>query len=331
MTGVAGVEPFPLSPPQDSKNRKMSGISPAGVRHQSGWRSEPKDFLHVEYRSKMAMAYDPTHDDSDTHSVISAGTHTSTMSKDRVTLECPECGKEVQSRSMFNHIRKLHTEYFKTMYKVWKSDDLQELIDECEPFPVEWEYQNDFDETEFVNIWGCLACNSTFTQEHSAKTHCKKPKCKKDHIKALKAIKKEEETEKQTRAKKASDKRTRWLNRTTEQIFDDTRKFATYYKDKYITGLLTRFKEYFSKLESPEEVAERFAFSFCWDIKLTSDKNEMLEQENRIERYVMSMRTTYLNALKKLYISPTVISDEGYMSLERGVNWVQDLPKMSYD
>lgn len=284
----------------------------------------------------MAAAYDhdstTDHDESDAHSV-GAGTLSSTTSKDRVALECPECKKELQSRNMFNHIRKLHPEYFKMMYKVWKADDLQELIDECRPFPMEWTYKNDFDEDEFVNIWGCLACNSTFTQEKSSSclTHCKKAKCKKEHIKALKAIKKEEEKDLAARNKKATDKRTKWLNRTPEQVFDDTRIFLTYYKAKYLTKLYDEFKNYYTKLDGKEEADKCLLFDYNWDIKLTSDKNEMVEQELRIEKQVAIIRGIYINILKKLYNAPTIVCDDVYINLDRAVNWVQDFPKMSCD
>ena len=64
---------------------------------------------------------------------------------------CPDCKKELQSRHMFNHIRKLHPDYFSSMMKVYKEDDLENLIKHNKGMPLEWEYKNDKDVIKSVN------------------------------------------------------------------------------------------------------------------------------------------------------------------------------------
>lgn len=114
---------------------------------------------------------------------------TSTASLSRTMLECPECGKELQARSMFKHMRLYHSPYVERVSNVFKLEDYDDLIEDAKPFPFDWDITNDFDEKETKSIWGCLGCNSTFTLAHTGNKHCQ-GKCKKEHIKGLKEYKK---------------------------------------------------------------------------------------------------------------------------------------------
>jgi len=119
--------------------------------------------------------------DCDSASVGSAG------SAATVKRDCPVCHKEFTSRSLFNHIRNKHdAHWFESMWSNEKM--LNAYIDKCEPVPFSYTEKNDFDEDECKDIYGCLACNNTFTQKARGTTHCNKKKCKANHIKEIKAL-----------------------------------------------------------------------------------------------------------------------------------------------
>lgn len=119
---------------------------------------------------------------SDCDSVGSAG------SAATVKRDCPVCHKEFTARSLFKHIRMKHdAHWFEGMYANEKM--LDAYIEKCEPIPFFYMEKNDFDEEETKDIYGCLACNNTFTHKGHGTTHCNKAKCKATHIKETKALK----------------------------------------------------------------------------------------------------------------------------------------------
>lgn len=99
------------------------------------------------------------------------------------SLECPECKKELTFKYMFNHIRLNHPGYFhKITVKEW-----QESAPKNSPLKILWEVKNDFDETDDIVVYGCLATNKTFKSVARATAHFKKnPSALKDHNKQLK-------------------------------------------------------------------------------------------------------------------------------------------------
>ena len=81
---------------------------------------------------------------SDSQSVAStASTSTSLLKR-----ECPVCKNELQTRMLFNHLRKRHPEQFQEMtQKQWL-----EQAQEGRPLKFFWSQKNDFDEEESVII-----------------------------------------------------------------------------------------------------------------------------------------------------------------------------------
>jgi len=125
----------------------------------------------------------------------------STLSATKIARECFACGKELQTRFMFNHIRKLHPYEFLCSLGKWKEDEMNAYIKTGEAYPFDYQITNDFDETELHTIYGCLACNNTFTNQVRANGHTSNKKCKADHIKGIKQmIKDEKESKKKKKA-----------------------------------------------------------------------------------------------------------------------------------
>jgi len=118
------------------------------------------------------------------------------------------------------------------MYGVWEPKEMDELIKNNAPFPINWEEKDDFDEMIPKELWGCLGCNNTYTTEYNAQKHCA-GKCKKDHNAQLRRIKKEEQQDKEKELKKVSESRRRWINRTPEQIFSCIQQYIAHYDTKF--------------------------------------------------------------------------------------------------
>lgn len=118
-------------------------------------------------------------------------------------MACPYCTKEVQTRAMFNHIRKLHPSDM-------LSNTTTKWLDEAQaskPLKFYWTTKNDFDEEEMSLIYACLATNKTFTTEERALQHFKQNKDSlKEHNKQLKELKKDYVTYKKQEAKKEKEK-----------------------------------------------------------------------------------------------------------------------------
>lgn len=117
----------------------------------------------------------------DTLSVAS----TQSISASNRPMDCPVCNNSLTLKHMFNHIRIKHQGYFfKSTTKNWLED-----AQKGQPLKIMWEVKNDFDETDFVIIYGCLSTNKTFRDVSRALAHFKKDKdALKEHNKQIKEI-----------------------------------------------------------------------------------------------------------------------------------------------
>jgi hypothetical protein len=129
--------------------------------------------------------FEPSALNDDALSVGSAG---STKSKSLEAMQCPYCEKQITSKRMFNHIRKIHPEQFMENMVDCTTKHFDVLIKGCEPVNLTWEITNDFDEKEPMNIYGCLACNTAFTSKSRGVCHCKKNKCMGEHLNQLRKL-----------------------------------------------------------------------------------------------------------------------------------------------
>lgn len=235
----------------------------------------------------------------------------STTSMSRVAIECPCCKKELQYRHMFNHIRKIHPDYFSAMMRVYKEENLTNLIEYNFGLPLEWEYKNDFDETEFKNIWGCLACNSSFTVEHKANQHCTKDKCKAKHVSEIKKLIKEEKKEKEKKQKNASLSRSKWDNRTPLDIYNDCNNTLMVIENKIFKEYLPYFERLNSKIDSipiPE-------FPLIINITYNDDKKYQVRQERQVDKYLSDVCNVVKSHNKNLPVQ--YVSDSKYEQLEK--------------
>lgn len=235
----------------------------------------------------------------------------SRVSMAKIPLECPSCKKEIQARGMFNHIIKFHPDYFKASMKVWDENRLEELIDNKFALPIEWEFQNDFDETEFKNIWGCLACNSTFTVEHKGNYHCSQAKCKAKHISELKKLIKEEKKEKEKKLKTLNTSRSKWENRTAQAIYNDCFNTIVVIKNK----IFNEYLPFMEKLNSKYNLISIPEFPLIPSITENSDKTYQLKQERCVDKYLSEIENIVKHHNKNLPVQ--YVSDEKYNTLDR--------------
>ena len=121
---------------------------------------------------------------------------TSSISASKQSRKCPCCEKEMQTRSLFNHIYKTHPYEFLCSMSVYKENEMNEYLKDANAYPFEYTLMNDFDETESFKIYGCLGCKNTFTDEGKADAHCQNKKCKVAHIKGIKKMIKDEKDSK---------------------------------------------------------------------------------------------------------------------------------------
>lgn len=241
---------------------------------------------------------------------VSVSTTLST-SASKATVECPECKKELQTRYMFNHIFKLHPYYFSSMLKVWDEDKLNELAKTAQSIPVEWEYQNDFEETEFKQLWGCLACHSTFTVEHKANHHTANAKCKAKHVTGIKQIIKDEKKHKEKRLKEVNTSRYKWENRSAHDVYLDTLNTILVAKNK----IYGEYLPYVERLYTQHLTIPMPIFPSIPTITENNDKRFQVEQENKVVSWMNTLESIVKNHLRELPIS--VVSDEKYEFLER--------------
>jgi len=128
--------------------------------------------------------------------VNDAASVSSTVSAARLVRKCTFCAKEMQTRSLFNHIYKMHPYHFLASMSVYKDNEMDAYVQSGDAYPFEYSLVNDFDETEEHKIFGCLGCKNTFTIEDKANGHCQQKKCKASHIKGLKKMIKDEKESK---------------------------------------------------------------------------------------------------------------------------------------
>lgn len=242
--------------------------------------------------------------------------NTSSVSSARETEPCPCCKKEMQNRVLFNHLRKFHPEYVKGMYGVWKDDQMNELIADNLPFPIEWSVKDDFDEDVVKTLWGCLGCNNTYTTENNARKHCN-GKCKKDHNANLRRIKKEEQQDKEKRDKKISDARYRWLNRTAQQVYACIQQDKAYYDKKWneAGSTIARYLHLLNH-ENPKDYI--YLPSACPAFEDDKKKMELLERS--IDKENTRWKRMYEDILPVLWCATEVVSHSAYEALEKLVN-----------
>lgn len=144
--------------------------------------------------------FEPSALDDDACSVTSTG---STKSKSLEALQCPFCEKEITTKRMFNHIAKKHPEKYAENMVDCTPKHFDVLIKGCEPVNFTWEIKNeDWDEIEPHNIYGCLACHTAFTSKSRGVIHCKKNKCIGEHLNQLRKLRTDAVQAEKTRKKK---------------------------------------------------------------------------------------------------------------------------------
>jgi hypothetical protein len=143
-------------------------------------------------------------------------TSTSSISASKQLRKCPCCEKEIQTRSLFNHVYKMHPDGFLCSMAVYKENEMEAYLKDANAYPFEYTMMNDFDETEEFKIYGCLACKHTFTDAIKANAHCQTKKCKAGHIKGIKAMIKAEKESKKKPAKSNQRKTIPEMKRTVE-------------------------------------------------------------------------------------------------------------------
>lgn len=244
----------------------------------------------------------------------------SSVSSVRIAQACPCCKKEIQARFMFNHLRKLHPEFVKGMYGVWKEDQMDELIKYNRPFPVEWTTKDDFDDDVSITLWGCLGCNNTYTTENNANKHCQ-GKCKKEHNVNLRKIKKEEQQDREKHLKKLSAERQRWLSRTPAQIYSCIQQDIAYHTKKWVE-VGSRISRYLSAIK--HDAPQEYIF-FCIPCDaFEDDKKKMEALERQVEKEATRWKRMYEDILPVLWSATDIVSHTEYEELEKMIRHYQD-------
>lgn len=239
----------------------------------------------------------------------------STISLERMAESCPCCKKEMQARVMFNHLRKLHPEYLKGMYCIWKAEQMDELIKYNAPFPVEWVVKDDFDEDVSKTLWGCLGCNNTYTTQHNAAKHCL-GKCKKDHNAHLRRIKKEEQQDKEKHDKKLSTERMRWLNRTPQQIYACIQQDVAFFNKKWAeVGI--KVTQYLRSMK--HDNIQEYVFCPTMSPVFEDNKKKMEQQEKQIDTEMTKWRRMYQDILPLFWTANVIVSDLAYEEIEKKI------------
>ena len=105
----------------------------------------------------------------------------SSLSSANQKLECPECKQDFQKRAMFGHLRAKHASFFLDLVKPLAPKE------PGKPIKIVWPSRNDFDEEEWVVVFGCLASNKAFGSEDKALAHFQaNPEALKEHNKQMK-------------------------------------------------------------------------------------------------------------------------------------------------
>lgn len=287
----------------------------------SGYRMESDDSKSVnsdDAQSITSTLSRSVFDDDDSKSV------TSTMSLARTKEKCPCCNKELQARAMFNHIRKLHPDYLKTMYRVWEPAQFDNLIKTSAPLPIDWDVTDDFEDTIHRVLFGCLACDNTFTTEQNGKKHCNTAKCKTKHIEELKRIKKEEQQEKKQQEKKVSKECLRWINRTPQQIYSCIQQDIAFENEKWelvsakiIEYLQSMNHKYNGTYDYQPYDCDKYVFTPMQLPAFENNKVNMEKEECRIKRDANRLEYHYKDALLQFKYEHQIISDAEYLKLEK--------------
>lgn len=239
--------------------------------------------------------------------------NTSTVSSERIAEACPCCHKELQPRFMFNHLRKLHPEYVKGLYGVWKDEQMDELIMTNSPFPIEWVVKDDFDEDVTKTLWGCLGCNNTYTTQNNAAKHCL-GKCKKDHNAQLRRIKKEEQQDKAKREEKVSAERKRWINRSAKQVHTCIQQDVAFFDKKWV-DVGTKVSRYLHALK--HENARDYIYFPAPCPEFEDDKKKMEAVEIQLDKESTKWKRKYEDILPVLWAATELISHTAYEELEK--------------
>ena len=245
----------------------------------------------------------------------------SVVSAARVLQICPECGKEMQTRHLFNHVRKLHPDYFACLYTVWSEAEFKNLIDDKAPLPFEYSIKNDFDEKETKQFFGCLACNNTFTVEKKACLHVSKKKCTKLHVAGLKELWKREEKLQKEKLKHMTEARRKIFNRTNQDIYNDTHNMLVIIKNKI-------FDEYLPYFASLREGKHALSIEPLPTIVNNNKKDFLQNQERRIQRYFDKVMREVSNHLNDIPLD--LVSDDLYLKLKQYRNLMSHV-KLSTD
>ena len=182
------------------------------------------------------------HDDAKSTSSSVSATH--------VIKKCSFCDKELQLRVMFNHIRKKHPYEFMMSMDLFDDIQIKDATSCGAAFPFSFDIMNDFDEAEEIKIFGCLACNNTFTHQGRANGHCLKDKCKKKHIAAIKDIvKQNEDDKKKNKAKvKAKKAKVRSISEITESLILWQRRYL------HLVDICTQVNQDYERLKVQESI-----------------------------------------------------------------------------
>ena len=192
--------------------------------------SETENTVHVS--EEESTIHEPEGEQKETHTGDDTGSTSSTASAARLVRQCPFCPKELQTRSLFKHIRTTHPYQMSMCADAHKIDEMKYIMEKSTAFPFSFFLKNDFDEEEEHKIYGCFGCNNTFVTECKANTHCQKKTCSAKHKQAIKDMIKDE-TERLKKKSKLPKKK------TAEQLRYDIILIMRRYKHiQHISGLL---------------------------------------------------------------------------------------------
>ena len=259
------------------------------------------------------MSSDSSHTHSNSSDNSDSLSQTSSTSASRKVLSCPECFKDIQARSFFNHIYKQHPTYLYLPFKNLQA--LQDVIDSHHPLPVEWTYTDDFDEPVDVKLWGCCSCCKTFTTQPAAITHTKHTSCKTKHTKGLKDIHKAISKEIANDNKKKSDSRQRYINRSNQDIWFDTFEELLVVKNRI-------FNEYIPWIEKRHSTNSQFPTLSSTppplpSISFKDEKEFLLTQEKTVHNYTSKIQSLIKEHIDNLYYQPALVSDDLYFKLSK--------------
>lgn len=167
--------------------------------------SETENTVHVSEEENTI--HEPEGEQKETHTGDDTGSTSSTASAARLVRQCPFCPKELQTRSLFKHIRTTHPYQMSMCSDAHKIEEMKYIMEKSTTFPFSFFLKNDFDEEEEHKIYGCFGCNNTFVTESKGNIHCQKKTCSAKHKQAIKDMIKDE-TERLKKKKRLPKKKT---------------------------------------------------------------------------------------------------------------------------